>query len=94
MERCSSVGLTCGVVKEIAELLSDPHLHARGTLQSVLHPTAGNVPIPGPPWRLNGEQPSIDAPSPTLGQHNEMVYGTILGLSEEELTELKEDGVI
>lgn len=94
MERCSAVGLTCGVVKEVAELLSDPHLRARGTLQDIRHPTAGTVPIPGPPWRLNGEQPSIDAPSPTLGQHNELVYGTLCGLSEEEMTQLKEDGVI
>ena len=94
MERCSTVGITCGTVKEVAELLSEPHLRARGTLQDISHPMAGTVPIPAPPWRLNGEQPSIDAPSPALGQHNELVYGQLLGLSEGEMTQLKEDGVI
>ena len=94
MEWCSAVGITCGAVKEVEELLSEPHLRARGTLQDITHPTAGTVPIPGPPWRFNGEQPSIDSPSPTLGQHNEIVYGTLLGLSTGEMTQLKEEGVI
>ena len=94
MERCSAVGITCGAVKKVEELPSEPHLRERGTLQDMNHPTAGTVPIPAPPWRFNGEQPSIDAPSPTLGQHNPEVYGKLLGLSEEEMAELKEDGVI
>ena len=94
MERCSTVGITCGTVKEVAELLSEPYLRTRGILQDISHPMAGTVPIPGPPWRFNGEQPSIDSPSPTLGQHNELVYGQLLDLSEEELTRLKEEGVV
>ena len=94
MEWCSEAGITCGAVKEVEELLSEPHLRARGTLQDITHPTAGRIPVPGPPWRFNGEQPSIDSPSPTLGQHNKMVYETLLGLSAREMTELKEEGVI
>ena len=94
MERCSAVGITCGAVKDVAELPAEPHLRERGTLQDIQHPTAGTVPIPAPPWRFNGEQPSIDSPSPTLGQHNESVYGKLLGLSEEELAQLREEGVI
>ena len=48
MERCSTAGITCGMVKEVAELLSEPHLRARGTLQDIRHPMAGTVPNPSP----------------------------------------------
>jgi crotonobetainyl-CoA:carnitine CoA-transferase CaiB-like acyl-CoA transferase len=32
--------------------------------------------------------------APCLGQHNEHVYGEILGLSKQEIATLAEDGVI
>ena len=32
--------------------------------------------------------------SPLLGEHNEYVFKDILGLSEDEITQLVEDGVI
>jgi formyl-CoA transferase len=33
-------------------------------------------------------------PSPLLGQHNEEVYGDLLGLTSDSLNELKKEGVI
>jgi crotonobetainyl-CoA:carnitine CoA-transferase CaiB-like acyl-CoA transferase len=33
-------------------------------------------------------------PSPKVGQHNDEIYGTWLGLSAEEIAALKEEGVI
>ena len=35
-----------------------------------------------------------DTPSPNLGEHNELVYSRLLGLSEAKIGQLKEDGVI
>ena len=46
------------------------------------------------PWRFNDQQPPNDTPSPNLGEHNELVYRKLLGLSETEIRTLKEDGVI
>jgi CoA:oxalate CoA-transferase len=94
MEQLASADITCGIVQEVPEVLQDPHLRARGTLQDITHPTAGKVTVMASPVRLNGEPPTIDSPSPTLGQHNEIVYGKMLGLSTVELTKLKEQGVI
>lgn len=94
MDRCVAADITCGIVKEVPEVLSDPHLRARGTLQDVDHPTAGRVTVLAAPVRLGGQNPTVDAPSPTLGQHNELIYGKLLGLSAEELAALKEQGVI
>ncbi|HEV8715343.1 MAG TPA: CoA transferase [Candidatus Binatia bacterium] len=94
MEQLASADITCGIVQEVPEVLQDPHLRARGTLQDITHPTAGTVTVIGSPVRLNGEPPTVDSPSPLLGQHNELVYGKLLGLSTAELSSLKEQGVI
>ena len=94
MERLASADITCGIVQDVPEVLQDPHLRARGTLQDITHPTVGKVTVIGSPVRLDGEPPTIDSPSPTLGQHNELIYGKRLGLSATELSRLKEQGVI
>lgn len=94
MERFAAADIPCGIVKEVPEILTDSHLRARGTLQDVKHPTAGEVTVLTSPLRLAGQNPSVDSPSPTLGQHNEQVYRELLGLSAAELADLKEQGVI
>ena len=94
MEQLASADITCGIVQEIPEVLQDAHLRARGTLQDITHPKVGKVTVIGSPVRLDGEPPTIDAPSPTLGQHNELIYGKLLGLSAAELSRLHEQGVI
>jgi CoA:oxalate CoA-transferase len=94
MEQCGEADITCGVVKEVSELLTDPHIRARGMLQDIEHPTVGKMAVLGSPWRFDGEHPPIDSPSPTLGQHNELVYEKLLGPSTAEIAELKEQGVI
>jgi len=94
MEKLAGADVTCGIVKEVPEVLHDPHLRVRGTLQDITHPTVGQVTVLASPVRLDGESPTIDSPSPTLGQHNELIFGKLLGLSAAELASLKEQGVI
>lgn len=94
MERLSGADITCGIVQEVPEVLADPHLRARGTLREIDHPVAGTVTVLASPLRIGGQTPAVDSPSPTLGQHNDYVYGELLGLSAAELAELKEQGVI
>jgi len=38
--------------------------------------------------------PEIRCPAPTLGQHNDEIYSTVLGYSAEKIQELKEKGII
>ena len=47
------------------------------------------------PFRLPGEEgPVHRRPAPTLGQHNDEVFGEILGLPDAEIAGLREAGVI
>jgi CoA:oxalate CoA-transferase len=94
MELLANADVTCGIVKEIPEVINDPHLRERGTLQDIEHPTAGKVTVLASPIRLNDEVPTIDSPSPTLGEHNDLIFGKLLGLSTKEIASLREQGVI
>ncbi len=94
MNRCGAADITCGAVKEVDELLTDPHIRERGMLQDIDHPVAGKMAVLGSPWRLNDDHPPIDSPSPSLGQHNDLIFGKMLGLSEGEIEKLREEGVL
>jgi crotonobetainyl-CoA:carnitine CoA-transferase CaiB-like acyl-CoA transferase len=94
MERAQAARVLATAVNTPEDVLRDRHFQARGFFVEVDHPSAGRVTQPGPPFRM-GETPwCIRRCAPHLGQHNEEVYGGVLGLSKEELMVLREQGVI
>jgi crotonobetainyl-CoA:carnitine CoA-transferase CaiB-like acyl-CoA transferase len=69
-------------------------LDARGFYEELEHPLSGRHRFPGWPFRITpGPRRHHRAPSPTLGQHNDEVLRA-LGLSDDELTKLRDDQVI
>lgn len=46
------------------------------------------------PWKLTRTPGAVLAPTPKMGEHNDYVYGKLLGLSTVEMEQLKERGVI
>ncbi len=81
-------------VRTAPEVMADPHMHERGMLADIEHPELGPITVPTSPLRLHGLGLAPAAPSPRIGQHNAEIYGGWLGLSENELAALKEEGVI
>jgi crotonobetainyl-CoA:carnitine CoA-transferase CaiB-like acyl-CoA transferase len=67
---------------------------ARGFFQELEHPLTGKTPYPSYPARFDGHFAPWRRPAPSLGQHNDEVLTELLGLSEDELKELREAGVI
>ena len=76
------------------EIFDDPHFRARGLATEVDHPTIGKSVVLGAPWRLSGTPATVTSPAPTIGQHNEYVFGELLGLSTQEIQRLVEAEVI
>ena len=81
-------------VRNAIEVMNDAHMHERGMLQHVQHPSLGDVILPNSPLRLHGSERPEPVPSPFLGQHNQEIYGDWLGLGTEGVAALKRDGVI
>jgi crotonobetainyl-CoA:carnitine CoA-transferase CaiB-like acyl-CoA transferase len=81
-------------VSTMGDLLNSEHLKARGFFAQIKHPAAGTLTYPGAPYRFSASPWALLRPAPTLGQHNEEIYGGRLGVSRPELEELQRTGVI
>ncbi len=73
---------------------NDPHMQARGTHEQIDHPFTGMEHMHNIPWKLSETPPKIQGPAPQVGQHNDYVFGELLGLSAEEQRQLAEDGCL
>ena len=94
MHALQRVGVTAAMLNTGPDLLKDPQLVARGYMQLIERDFVGVQPHPSAPWRPGSEPIPIRSPAPTLGQHNQLVLGGMLGLSQSELGGLADTGVI
>jgi CoA:oxalate CoA-transferase len=81
-------------VRNAVEVMNDPHMHERGMLQRIDHPSLGSIIVPNSPLRLHGSDRVAPQPSPSLGQHNLEVYGGWLGLETAAIEKLQRAGAI
>lgn len=81
-------------VRNLSEVMHDPHLHERGMLEWIDHPELGRIVVPSSPLRFHEASRVETTPSPRAGQHNEEIYGGWLGLSSDDLAKLREAGII
>lgn len=94
MSELSANDVICGMVKELPEVMTDPHLFERGALRDIEHPQLGRMTIFTSPLRFGGKPTAPKTPSPLLGADNQRVYGEELGLSEKEIADLRTRQVI
>jgi crotonobetainyl-CoA:carnitine CoA-transferase CaiB-like acyl-CoA transferase len=64
-------------VSTMGDLLDSPHLRARGFFATVAHPAAGDVVMPGAPYRLSATPWTLRRPAPCLGQHTAEVLAEV-----------------
>jgi benzylsuccinate CoA-transferase BbsF subunit len=72
----------------------DPNTAAWGLWPTVQHQAMGSVRVDGLPVHLSDTDWVVERGAPCLGQHNEEVFGGILGLSPAEIADLREAGAI
>jgi CoA:oxalate CoA-transferase len=80
-------------VRDVGEVIDDPHLHQRGAVQRLDHPQIGPVVVPHSPLRFRDTPLLPLEPAPALGADNDAVYGE-LGLTPGEIDDLRAEGVI
>jgi benzylsuccinate CoA-transferase BbsF subunit len=88
MHLLQSAGVPAGVVQRSSDLLRDPQLEHRRFFRYMDHPEMGNIPYTGHQFRIQGYDSGPRSPAPLLGQHNEFVMREILGMMDEEITEV------
>jgi crotonobetainyl-CoA:carnitine CoA-transferase CaiB-like acyl-CoA transferase len=94
MEALQAVGVPAGRVLDSGAVLDDPHLLGRGFWVHVPHPRMRRHKQFAPTWRMARADLQLRRHAPLFGEHNAEVLGGVLGLSEDELAELAEAGII
>ena len=87
-------GVPCGLIYKAADMMEDPHFKAREAIIDIEHPDFGMIKMQNVAPRLSETPGKVRHVGPDLGQHNDYVYGELLGLSAERQAELKEAGII
>jgi crotonobetainyl-CoA:carnitine CoA-transferase CaiB-like acyl-CoA transferase len=90
---CREAGVPISTVYDVRDIIADPQYTALGAIATVEDPDLGPLRMVSTPFRLSRTPATIRWTGPRLGAHNEIVYGR-LGLSEDELGKLREEGVI
>jgi crotonobetainyl-CoA:carnitine CoA-transferase CaiB-like acyl-CoA transferase len=93
LQQLEAVSVPAGPIYSVADMMHDPHFHARGLFQE--------IEIDGQPLKIPAIPPFLSAtpggttwPGPAVGAHNREILGGLLGLSDAALEALQREGVI
>jgi formyl-CoA transferase len=88
-------GVICGPIYTIADIFEDPQFKAREMLLEHVDPEFGEYVGPGIVPKFSGTPCEVRwSATWDEGSHNRDVYGGLLGLSDVELAQLEEEGVL
>jgi benzylsuccinate CoA-transferase BbsF subunit len=90
MQTLQAAGVAAMPVMTLEDQFRDPHLREREIHVESEHPKVGLEFLHGIPWRLSDTPGRISRPAPLLGEHNQYVFGELLGLQEAEIQRLVE----
>jgi crotonobetainyl-CoA:carnitine CoA-transferase CaiB-like acyl-CoA transferase len=95
MRQCQNAGVIAAVVQSAEDRVEyDPQLQHRGIHPVVHHPDLGEVQYEGYPPKLSRTPAYVHGRAPLLAEHNDYVYGELLGMSAAEIVSMKERGII
>ena len=94
-EAINAVGVPASPINDLYQVSHDPHIvEDREMFIPVKHPVIGDMRVNGNPVKLLDMMPEVRTCAPALGQHNEEIYGQLLGMDKAQLEALEEDHVI
>jgi crotonobetainyl-CoA:carnitine CoA-transferase CaiB-like acyl-CoA transferase len=94
LEQLARSGIPCGEVLGLLEALQSKRATEAGLVTTQPHPVAGTVNVLAPPYRFDGERLPVRNAPPQLGEGTHEVLQSLLGLSDEKLSQLKSSGVL
>ena len=94
LSRCLEKEVPIGKVNNIADIFEDEHFQARGNLARLEEPGLGEVVVPGVTPRLSLTPGQINNLGPPMGNATYEVMRELLGLSAEEIKQLRQRKII
>lgn len=88
------LGIPVGPINDLAQVFEHPQLRHRQMQFDLPHPLAGSVPQVANPIRMSATPPRYSIAPPTLGQHTREVLQERLGLTDDEIQRLMDEGIV
>ena len=92
--KCDAHLILRGTVKNRASLFYLLSAAEGGLVTTYTHPEAGSTHVLAPPYRFDGVRLPVRSGPPKLGEGTNDVLQSLLGLSDEQLSQLKAEGVV
>lgn len=89
-----AAGAVVGPVYDIDQLFTDPQILHRHSLIKLEDKDFGKVTMPNVVAKFSRTPGTVKSTGPSQGEHNREIYSGKLGLTEEEMAKLKENGII
>jgi crotonobetainyl-CoA:carnitine CoA-transferase CaiB-like acyl-CoA transferase len=86
LDALAKAGVPGGPVRSVKQALDAPEARARDMVQTVAHPTAGQIDLIGSPLKLSGTPVASPVAPPLLGEHSVEVLGQLLGYSPAQVS--------
>ena len=93
MEILNPLNVPCGPVLSMKELAEEPSLRETGTVVEVDHPTRGKYLTVGNPIKLSDSATTVTR-SPLLGEHTDEILREILGLGDDQIESVRNEGAV
>lgn len=93
-QQLQAAGVPATPVLNTDGVFFDPHFTERKVAVDYDHPVGGGIVVYNEPWKGPHVEPKEPRYAPLLGEHNDYVFGEVLGLSPEEIKRLTEQEVI
>ncbi|MEM6828316.1 MAG: CoA transferase [Pseudomonadota bacterium] len=94
LDMCEEYGVPAGNMYRAPEMLADPHFEAREAIIERDHPRHENFKMQNVAPKLSATPGHVETVGPDLGQHNELIYGELLGMDSVTMADLEERGII
>ncbi len=94
LQTLQDAGAVAGPVYDVPRILADPQYEAREDVITVADHELGEIPMPAVIPKFSRTPGRVAHAGPRLGEHNEAIYGGLLGLAPDQLTRLAHEGVI
>lgn len=94
IELLEKAGVPCGPINDLQQVFADPQVQARGLRLDLPNALGSRTPQVASPLRLSATPVAYRSAPPLLGQHTDSLLQRLLGMSEAQIAELREAGVL